>query len=120
MTPAPPATVRPTKPTRQSTGSIPLYSARPPQTPPSIFSVPLRRSCGRTGGWSAGGPENGADVMPEACSPRRPAPIGEDPDPTLVLARYEPRLSPVPGRVGPSRSPLQRGSPVSAEPKIVT
>ena len=28
---------------------MPLYSARPPQTPPSIFSVPLRRSCGRGG-----------------------------------------------------------------------
>src|SRR4051794_24991449 len=40
------------KPTRQSNGSIPVCAASPPQTPPSIFSVPLRRSWGRTAGWS--------------------------------------------------------------------
>src|SRR3954447_19648960 len=82
--PAPPATVSPTNPTRQSTGSIPLYSARPPQTPPSIFSVPLRRSCGRTVGWSGEGVENGADVMPEACSAPGAALTREVPDPSLV------------------------------------
>ena len=65
---------------------MPLYSARPPQTPPSIFSVPLRRSCGRTVGWSADGLENGADVMSESLLAAGPAPIGEDPDPSLVPA----------------------------------
>src|ERR671929_220947 len=37
-------------PTRHRTASMPLYSARPPQTPPSQRSVPLRRSSRRTGG----------------------------------------------------------------------
>src|ERR671938_411543 len=37
-------------PTRHRTASVPLYSARPPQTPPSQRSVPLRRSSRRTGG----------------------------------------------------------------------
>src|SRR3954462_8903321 len=55
MTPVPPARARATKPTRQSRASMPLYSARPPLTPPRILSVRLRRSCGRTGGPGGGG-----------------------------------------------------------------
>src|SRR3954447_26200548 len=55
MTPVPPARVRATKPTRHSRASMPLYSARPPLTPPRILSVRLRRSCGRTGGPGGGG-----------------------------------------------------------------
>src|SRR6476661_3224383 len=34
---------------------MPLYSARPPLTPPRILSVRLRRSCGRAGGPGGGG-----------------------------------------------------------------
>src|SRR4051794_29356678 len=34
---------------------MPLYSARPPLTPPRILSVRLRRSWGRTGGPGGGG-----------------------------------------------------------------
>src|SRR4051794_36000864 len=34
---------------------MPLYSARPPLTPPSTLSVRLRRSCGRAGGAGGGG-----------------------------------------------------------------
>src|SRR3954447_8978357 len=55
MTPVPPARARATKPTRHSSASIPLYSARPPLTPPRILSVRLRRSWGRTGGPGGGG-----------------------------------------------------------------
>src|SRR4051794_11396749 len=54
-TPLPPAKVRATKPTRQSSGSTPLYSARPPATPPIILSVRLRRSWGGAGGPGGGG-----------------------------------------------------------------
>src|SRR5688500_14493 len=73
--PDPPAKVRATKPTRHSSGSTPLYSARPPATPPIILSVRLRRSCGRyggsggggggcqAGGSGVGGAGGGADVM---------------------------------------------------------
>ena len=53
--PVPPARARATKPTRQSSASMPLYSARPPLTPPRILSVRLRRSCGRAGGPGGGG-----------------------------------------------------------------
>ena len=52
-TPVPPASARATKPTRQSSASMPLYSARPPLTPPSTLSRRLRRSCGADRG--AGG-----------------------------------------------------------------
>src|SRR3954471_13191013 len=55
MTPAPPARVRATKPTRHRSASMPVYSARPPLTPPSTLSVRLRRSCGRAGGAGGGG-----------------------------------------------------------------
>src|SRR3954447_14105402 len=55
MTPVPPASARATKPTRQSRASMPLYSARPPLTPPRILSVRLRRSWGRAGGPGGGG-----------------------------------------------------------------
>src|SRR3954452_11286049 len=55
MTPAPPARVRATKPTRHRSASMPLYSASPPLTPPSTLSVRLRRSCGRAGGPGGGG-----------------------------------------------------------------
>src|SRR4051812_38665277 len=94
--PEPPAKARATKPTRQSSGSIPLYWARPPQTPPSILSELLRRSCARTGGPDGGGGGSqagstdgasggGADVMPEASPSGGPLTIGERPHPTLVL-----------------------------------
>src|SRR5215213_2392605 len=55
MTPVPPARARATKPTRHSSASMPLYSARPPLTPPRILSVRLRRSWGRNGGPGGGG-----------------------------------------------------------------
>src|SRR3954468_11728218 len=55
MTPVPPARARATKPTRHRSASTPLYSARPPLTPPRILSVRLRRSCGRAGGIGGGG-----------------------------------------------------------------
>src|SRR3954451_5991594 len=55
MMPVPPARARATKPTRQRRASMPLYSARPPLTPPRILSVRLRRSWGRTGGPGGGG-----------------------------------------------------------------
>src|SRR5215218_10940424 len=55
MTPVPAARVRATKPTRQSRASMPVYSARPPLTPPRILSVRLRRNWGRTDGGPGGG-----------------------------------------------------------------
>src|SRR3954462_2646934 len=55
MTPVPPARARATNPTRHRSASTPLYSARPPLTPPRILSVRLRRSCRRTGGRGGGG-----------------------------------------------------------------
>src|SRR5688572_1456632 len=75
---------------------MPVYSAKPPETPPIMRSVPLRLSWGRAGapaggGWDpdggtsdggAGG--SGADVMPRACRAAAAVPIGEDPDPPLV------------------------------------
>src|SRR5829696_2052479 len=65
--PVPPARARATKPTRQSSASTPLYSARPPLTPPKILSVRLRRSCGRAsgpggGGCHIGGPRGGGGL----------------------------------------------------------
>src|SRR3954471_5575536 len=93
-TPAPPARVRATKPTRHSTASMPLYSASPPLTPPIIRSVLLRRSCGRAGalaggacshaGWSLKGAEGSAFVMGRACRPGGPETIRQPPDPSLV------------------------------------
>src|SRR5918999_1401689 len=96
--PEPPARVRATKPTRQSTVSMPLYSAKPPLTPPSILSVPLRRSggragepgsgggCSQVGGSTDGGTGGGADVMGEACRARALRTIGEHPEPSLKYA----------------------------------
>src|SRR5690349_9259882 len=55
MTPVPPATVRATKPTRQSRASTPVYSARPPHTPAIILSFGLRRSCRGAGADGGGG-----------------------------------------------------------------
>src|SRR3954467_9065366 len=82
---------------------MPLYSARPPQTPPSILSLRLRYSCwrgagrsgggGGGGGWPAAGPPGdgggggggcqaggptgdgggGADVMDSSLPSARPA-----------------------------------------------
>src|SRR3954447_20779993 len=68
-----PITPRATNPTRHSKGSVLVYSAKPPQTPPSTLLVVLRRSrrCGTPAagaggagcqdGWSArgGSPEDG-------------------------------------------------------------
>ena len=71
--PAPPAMVRPTKPTRHSSESMPLYSARPPQTPPAIRSVPLRSSSGRAeapgggDGCSPAGGFTGGGVVGAQC-----------------------------------------------------
>src|SRR4051794_27302203 len=51
-----------TNPTRHSSGSMPLYSASPPQTPPSTLSVALRRSAVRAagaGGGAGGGGQGG-------------------------------------------------------------
>ncbi len=58
-----------------------LYSASPPQTPPSIRSVPLRRSSGRGGAGTWG-------VVVMARAWRRPdaANTGERPDRCLVPA----------------------------------
>src|SRR3954451_13526021 len=86
-TPEPPAKVRATKPTRQSSASMPLYSARPPQTPPSILPLRLRYSCwrgaGRSGGGGGGGgcqaggstgdAGGGADVMDSSLPSAGPA-----------------------------------------------
>ena len=60
--PVPPATARATKPTRQSSASMPLYPARPPLTPPRILSVRLRRSWDAAGGGGGGGggPDGGS------------------------------------------------------------
>src|SRR6476646_6846675 len=96
--PVPPAKVRATKPTRHSSGSIPLYSARPPQTPPSIESPVLRcspdRGCGGGGGGgdaggghvggSTGGAGGGAEVMAKAWPPGRRTTIREPTHSTLV------------------------------------
>src|SRR3954447_4214627 len=98
--PEPPAKVRATKPTRQSNGSIPLYSARPPATPPTSLSVLLRRSCARPGGVAGGsqagsadgGAGGGADVMPQASVPGGSLTIGERPHPTLVRQRSPTRV----------------------------
>src|SRR4051812_6134261 len=91
--PEPPSRARATKPTRQRTVSMPLYSARPPQTPPSIESVPLRRSWGRGRGPGVGsvvGGGNGvAEVMRQACSVAPSRDIREGPDPSLVLPSRE-------------------------------
>src|SRR3954447_6068251 len=68
-----PITARATNPTRHSKGSVLVYSAKPPHTPPSTLLVVLRRSrrCGTPAagasgagcqdGWSApgGSPEEG-------------------------------------------------------------
>src|SRR4051812_17086125 len=68
-----PITARAMNPTRHSKGSVPVYSARPPQTPPSTLLVVLRRSrrcetpaagaggAGCQDGWSerGGSPEDG-------------------------------------------------------------
>src|SRR4051794_34791359 len=55
-----------TKPTRHSSASMPLYSASPPQTPPSTLSVALRwmpaRSTGGGGGGCQGGGSSGGGV----------------------------------------------------------
>src|SRR3954463_12293479 len=53
--PLPPARVSAMAPTRQSRASTPVYSARPPATPPITLSVRLRRSCGRGAGPGGGG-----------------------------------------------------------------
>src|ERR687883_616055 len=60
---------------------MPLYSARPPETPPMTLSVRLRRSGGRSGGpaggWWAiaggsgdGGAGGGVEVMAPSLAPR--------------------------------------------------
>src|SRR3954453_10938428 len=91
--PKPPVTVSATNPTRQSSASIPVYSASPPETPPMILSLRLRRSgprvlhdggpggggggggcgaggsCGGLGGGGAAG--GGADVMAPTLPIRR-------------------------------------------------
>src|SRR4051812_1794720 len=58
MMPLPPAKVSAMAPTRQSRASMPVYSARPPATPPRTLSVRLRRSGGRgaarRGLWGVG------------------------------------------------------------------
>src|SRR3954464_13577147 len=68
-----PITARAMNPTRHSKGSVPVYSAKPPHTPPSTLLVVLRRSrrCGTPAagaggagcqdGWPArgGSPEDG-------------------------------------------------------------
>src|SRR3954451_12243120 len=56
-----PITARAMNPTRHSKGSVPVYSARPPQTPPSTLLVALRRRWGgETGGAvAAGGCQDG-------------------------------------------------------------
>src|SRR5690349_18390106 len=72
---------------------MPLYSARPPQTPPSIVSEPLRRSWGRGRGpgvCSVDGEGDGvAEVMRQACPAAPSVDIGEAPDPSLVLPSRE-------------------------------
>src|SRR5688500_4808042 len=75
---------------------MPLYSAKPPQTPPAIESVRLLCSWGRTGGVGCsedGGRGCGAEVMAEACRATPSLSIGEHPEPTLVPL---PREAPVP------------------------
>src|SRR4051812_20355453 len=96
--PLPPATERATKPTRQSSGSMPLYSASPPQTPPTILSVRLRRS-GRPGGGASagdgpsgdgsmsGGAGGSALVMAQSLLIGATAHIREAPHPTLAPYR---------------------------------
>src|SRR3954449_12246276 len=87
-----PITARAMNPTRHSKGSVPVYSASPPHTPPSTLLVVLRRSrrCGTPAagaggagcqdGWSErdgspegrsepGGSGNGAAVMERRLSP---------------------------------------------------
>ena len=72
---------------------MPVCSARPAETPPSMRSVPLRRSgdrpaCGCSAGGRAAdeGAENGAVVMTRSLSRADLHTIGKHPDPTLVLA----------------------------------
>src|SRR4051794_25741358 len=82
--PLPPARVSAMNASRHSRGSRSVCWARPPATPPIIFSVPLRVRPGR-GVDGVEGPGTGSEVMPPRC-PRLPAsPIGESPEPTLVL-----------------------------------
>src|SRR3954449_3295654 len=98
--PLPPARVSAMAPTRHSRASTPVYSARPPATPPITLSVRLRRSCGRGagpvggggghqpgGGSAAGGGGDGgsAEVMAPACRAGRRRGIGEPPEPTLIF-----------------------------------
>src|SRR3954467_8930386 len=125
--PLPPARVSAMAPTRHSRASTPVYSARPPATPPITLSERLRRSCGRgTGpvggggggephGWSptGGGAEGGsAEVMAPACPPEPPGGIRERPGSPLILR---------PRRSGPAhdedrgRTPRWRPPPVLGE-----
>src|SRR4051795_2521348 len=121
-----PITARAMNPTRHSKGSVPVYSASPPQTPPSTLLVVLRRSrrCGTPAagaggagcqdGWSerggspedgrseAGGSGNGVAVME-----RRLSPAGVREHGTRS------RRTPV---IGPGRSCLTRGASDSPSP----
>ena len=76
---------------------MPLYSASPPQTPPAIRSVPLRRNAGRAGGVLG----SGVEVMARGCRAAGPGTIGEHPDPSPV--RY-------PGTRRPSSTASQAAS----------
>src|SRR3954449_3828382 len=120
-----PITARAMNPTRHSKGSVLVYSASPPHTPPSTLLVVLRRSrrCGTPAagaggagcqdGWSArdglpegrsepGGSGNGAAVME-----RRLSPAGAREHGTRS------RRTPV---IGPGRSCLTRGASDSPSP----
>src|SRR3954451_1166157 len=101
-----PITARAMNPTRHSKGSVLVYSAKPPQTPPSTRLVVLRRSrrCGTPAagaggagcqdGWSerggspedgrseAGGSGNGVAVMERRLSPAGAREHGTRPPPT--------------------------------------
>src|SRR3954471_16854687 len=114
-----PITARAMNPTRHSKGSVLVYSASPPQTPPSTLLVVLRRSrrCGTPAagadgagcqdGWSErggspegrsepGGSGNGVAVMERRLSPAGVPEHGTRPRRTLVI--------------GPGRSCLARGA----------
>src|SRR3954447_21925985 len=107
-----PSRARAMNPPRQISASTPLYSASPPQTPPSTRLVLLRYRCGRggtaarvggsavggsaVGGSAAGGSGLGGAVMPGA-SPAPPPPDTEEgPDRVRDLR---------PGPVSPGRRP---------------
>src|SRR3954447_8952622 len=120
-----PITARAMNPTRHSKGSVLVYSASPPHTPPSTLLVVLRRSrrCGTPAagaggagcqdGWSArdgspegrsepGGSGNGAAVMERRLSRAGARNTGQGP-----------RRTPV---IGPGRSCLTRGASESPSP----